>query len=183
MTGVDNSAGLIEIARRNLPGVDFVVQDIEHLHLEKTFDAALSTFDSLNHVLSLDGLRRACAGVRERLVPGGRFVFDMNLAEAYFLDLSQWQVTVTEDMTGLVRGRFDPAENRARTELICFSRQGNSHCWEQRKSVVEQRCYEQEEIEGAARDAGFDSVETVTAYQAGMSADLAMGRIFIVAVR
>lgn len=183
VTGVDNSEALIEIARRHLPQVDLYVQNIEELKIEKVYDAALSTFDSLNHVLSLDGIRRAFARVREQLVQGGRFVFDMNLAEAYFLDLSQWQVTVTEKMAGLVRGHYDAAENKATTELICFLRQGDSETWVRRSSIVQQRCYEQEEIVEALREAGFDNIETLTALQAGMEAELGIGRIFVVAIR
>jgi SAM-dependent methyltransferase len=183
VTGVDNSIKLIDIARRNLPGVDFEVQNIEELKIEKEFDAALSTFDSMNHVLSLDGIRRAFARVHAHLAQGARFVFDMNLAEAYFLDLSQWQVTNTENLTGLVRGRFDPAEKKATTELICFSRRGDSENWARHRSSVEQRCYEQQEIIGALRDAGFESIETITALQAGMDVELGVGRIFLVAIR
>lgn len=183
VTGVDASAALIEVARHKVPGAEFYVQKAEELSLGREFDAALSTFDSFNHLLSLERLREGFARVREHLATGGRFVFDMNLAEAYLLDLSQWQATVTDDMTGLVRGTFDPATNLAATELVWFAKDGARDCWRRRSSVIEQRCYEQAEIVQALRDAGFDSVDVLTAFQAGMEAELGIGRIFVVALR
>jgi SAM-dependent methyltransferase len=182
VAGVDASAELIELAREKVPAADFYVQNVEQMALQSRFDAALSTFDSLNHVLSLDSLRLAFSRVRAHLVPGARFVFDMNLAEAYLLDLSQWQATVSDDMTGLVRGHFDPLANKAVTELIWFSKESGSECWRRRSSLVEQRCYEQHEIVRALREAGFTSTEAVTAFQAGMNAELGIGRIFLVAI-
>ena len=50
-TGLDGSAEMIEIARKNAPDVDFVVQDARNIALTRKFAAALSTFDSLNHVM------------------------------------------------------------------------------------------------------------------------------------
>src|SRR5690242_16954112 len=58
VTGVDNSAELIELARRALPQVDFRVQDATALALEADYDAAISTFDSLNHILEIEQLKR-----------------------------------------------------------------------------------------------------------------------------
>ena len=83
VTGVDNSANLIALARQELPGIDFRVQDARNLRLNDIYNAALSTFDSLNHILSIGELKDVFAGVRRILQRGGLFVFDMNLAEAY----------------------------------------------------------------------------------------------------
>jgi len=182
VTGVDASAGLIDIARGNLPGVDFRVQDVRHLQLEDRFDAALSTFDSLNHVLTLKDLGAVFCAVRSVLVSGGMFVFDMNLEEAYLMNLREWNATVQEGSVGLVRGTFDPDSKMAFTELIWFTKENNhSALWSRRQSVVEQRCYSQGEITVALAEAGFSRIEALTAQQAGMQADLAMGRIFFTA--
>ncbi len=180
--GVDQSAALIDIARRKLPAARFFVQDVENLFIEDCFDAAISTFDSLNHILSIDGVERAFNRVREHLKPQGTFVFDMNLEEAYYLDLRQWQASVGDDSTTLARGRYDPVTKMAETELVWFHRQ-QGDTWVRRHSVVEQRCYPQGEIVTALQSAGFRSIEAMTAAQAGMNADLAIGRVFFVASR
>src|SRR5579884_27483 len=87
VTGVDSSAALIELARNELPETDLRVMDARDLRFEAEFDTVLSTFDSLNHILELDGLQRAFAGAYRALHCGGLFVFDMNLEEAYSADL------------------------------------------------------------------------------------------------
>src|SRR5947199_7654567 len=77
VTGIDGSAGLIEIARREWPEVDWRVQDVRRIMVEKrAYTGALSTFDSLNHLSSVGDLVEVFDGVRSALEPGGLFVFD-----------------------------------------------------------------------------------------------------------
>lgn len=181
VTGVDNSAGLIELAKKELPGVDFVVQDARQLRLEEPCDAVLSTFDSLNHIPDLDGLRQVFHGVRRALKPDGLFVFDMNLEQAYTADLREWAVNISENAVGLVRGEFDAVTKMARTELIWFIRIGDDNLWKQRRSVVEQRCYAQADILLALASAGFTNVEAIPSQQAGITSELGFGRVFFAA--
>jgi SAM-dependent methyltransferase len=181
VTGVDNSAELIALARRELPGIDFEVQDATNLTLKRTFRAVLCTFDSLNHILTLENLRHAFEGVQRILEPGGLFVFDMNLEEAYLADLHQWAVDVRDTTVGLVRGTFDPVRKKAATELIWFvrdSRAGEDACWRQKRSVVEQQCYSQAEILESLHHAGLRNVEAVSARDAGVTSELGFGRTY-----
>ena len=180
VTGVDVSAALIEIARRELPQATFFVQDARELQMPARFDAVLSTYDSLNHMLTLDELRRVIRGVHRSLRPGGCLVFDMNLEEAYCLDLGQWTVQMAEGGVGLMRGSYDQATKLARTELIWFARmQGD--VWRRRRSVVEERCYAEAEVLQALDESGFDAIEAVDALEAGMRADVGLGRMFFTA--
>jgi SAM-dependent methyltransferase len=181
VTGVDNSAELIALARRELPGIEFQVQDATHLALDRKYQAVLSTFDSLNHILSLQGLLQAFKHVRQVLEPGGLFVFDMNLEEAYSVDLHEWAVDVRQTAVGLVRGTFDPAKKKATTELIWFVRDTRSEgaaCWRQRRSIVEQQCYSQAEILETLRQAGFRGIEVISARDAGVTSELGFGRTY-----
>ncbi len=181
VTGIDNSAQLITLARRDLPGIDFRVQDARNLALDGRYGAALSTFDSLNHILCLNELKDVFAGVRKILEPGGLFVFDMNLAEAYSADLREWSVNVSEQSVGLVRGKFDPVLNKATTELIWFVREANGKCWRRHNSTVEQQCYSQTEILAALSQSGFRSIEAVAARDAGVTSELGFGRTYFAA--
>jgi SAM-dependent methyltransferase len=181
VTGVDNSAKLIALARDELPGIDFRVQDARNLLLDARYGAALSTFDSLNHILSLDELKNVFAGICRILEPGGLFVFDMNLAEAYSVDLREWSVNLSETSVGLVRGKFDPALKKASTELIWFVREPNERCWARHDSTVEQQCYEQTEILRALSGSGFRSIEAVSARDAGVTSELGFGRTYFAA--
>lgn len=178
VAGVDSSAALIEIARRRLPEVEFTVQDVRSLRMDRCFEAAISTFDSLNHILELEGLRTALAAVHRVLLPGGLFVFDMNLEDAYLSDLSHWHAHVHDDNVGLVRGTYDAAEKMASTELIWFVESGNGNDWRRHHSIVEQRCYGQGEIISALANAGFSEIGAIPAMQAGATAELGFGRMF-----
>ena len=181
VTGVDASAALIAIARRELPQVDFRVQDARRLvELNGRFDGVLSTFDSLNHILTLGELGRVFHGARDALRPGGLLVFDMNLEEAYSLDLRQWSVEMAENNVGLMRGTYDFATKRATTELIWFVKTSNG-LWRRHRSVVEQRCYTAAEISLALEQAGFGGIQMIGATAAGMRADVGFGRVFFAA--
>jgi SAM-dependent methyltransferase len=182
ITGIDSSAALIAYARSELPEVDFRVQDVRCIQLEGHYDAALSTFDSLNHLLTLSDLQMALSGVHGILKTGGLFVFDMNLEEAYSLDVQEWTVDIGPNRIGLVRGTYDPATKKASTELICFSKI-QDNLWRQSRSIVEQRCYTQSEIMSALTQAGFKRIETVSARAAGITSGLGSGRVFFSAWR
>lgn len=183
ITGIDSSAALIAYARSELPQVDFRVQDVRCIQLERHYDAALSTFDSLNHLLTPDDLQMALSGVHGILRTGGLFVFDMNLEEAYSLDIQEWTVDISPNRIGLVRGTYDPVTKKASTEVICFSKISEDNLWRQSRSVVEQRCYNQSEIVYALTQAGFRRIETVSARAAGVTSGLGFGRIFFSAWR
>ncbi len=181
VTGIDSSAELIAIARAELPDADLRVQDARMLQLEQRYDAAISTFDSLNHMMSLQDLGEVFGAVHGALEPGGLFVFDMNLEQAYSADLRQWMVNTSEEAVEMMRGTYDFATKKARTELIWFVRTGAGNCWRQRRSVVEQRCYDKPEILRALGAAGFRRVEATSARDAGVSAELGFGRMFVAA--
>ncbi len=183
VTGIDSSAALIEIARKEIPGLDLRVQDATKLQLDEKYDAVLSTFDSLNHILCAENLRDVFMGVRRVLKPGGLFVFDMNLEEAYWADLKHWTVDINDGTLGMVRGTFDAASKLARTELIWFVQTADQNLWRRHGSVVEQRCYPQSEILLLLSEARFKEVEAVPSRSAGVTAELGLGRIFFVASR
>jgi SAM-dependent methyltransferase len=183
VTGVDSSAGLIAIAKEELPQADLLVQDVRHLAVEGPFDGAISTFDSLNHILSLEDLHAVFTGVYGVLVNGGLFVFDMNLEEAYSLDLHQWTVNVRHNAVGLSRGLYDSVTHTAHTELIWFTQTDSKDCWQRRQSIVEERCYEKPDILKALQFAGFRGIEVHSALELSVDREFGHGRYFFSARR
>lgn len=181
VTGVDNSAELIALAKKELPETDFHVQDITGLSLEMRYEGVLSTFDSLNHILCLDDLERIFERVYTVLERGGVFVFDMNLDEAYSMDLREWTVDIREQSVGMVRGKYEPESRRALTELIWFVKTGEDDLWRRHRSMVEQRCYPLSDILLGLSRAGFQQIEAIPAKDAGVVSDLGFGRMFFAA--
>lgn len=180
VTGVDTSAALLEIAQRSMPQVDWQRQDVRSMRFPCAFHAALSTFDSLNHLLHLRDLQSAFDCVRKALRNGGLFVFDMNLREAFCVDMHNWSVSMTDTDVSLMRGTFDEQTSIARTELVWFERR-DSH-WERSESVIEETCYTQREIVDALTNAGFHAIECLPARQAGMHSEIGFGRMFFTAL-
>ncbi len=177
VTGVDASAELIAQAKRDLPAASFLVADVRQFQSTGQFDGALSTFDSLNHILELNELKASFRNVHRALLAGAPFVFDMNSEEAYRMDWQEWSTRVTPTSVSLVRGRFDQVTRQVATEIVWF-RQLPDGRWERRDSVVPQRCYETGEIRAALEWAGFRSVTSCSAVKAGVTGEIGYGRVF-----
>lgn len=180
VTGVDASSALIEQARRDFPRGRFLVADIRHASFENRFHAALSTFDSMNHLVELADLEAAFHSVHQALEPGAPFLFDMNMEIAYRIDWQDWTPTVKPDNVSLVRGRFDPLTKRVETSIIWFLPAGNG-LWERRETTVPQRCYEDVDIRKALRAAGFSRATLYTSEEAGITGEIGYGRVFYLA--
>ena len=199
VTGLDSSASLIAHARQELPEAAFVVADVRDFSFPKPFDGALSTFDSLNHLLTYDHLRAAFRCIRLALRAGAPFFFDMNLEEAYELDLGEWMKYEREGCLGFTRGIYSRATHRARTEIVWFELQGapvkrdrvftapapnrnqkgTDSLWRRRDALVEEQCYTVDEIDEALRKAGFSRIDRFSALEAGVSHSIGYGRVFI----
>jgi hypothetical protein len=69
---------MLRVAARNCCGTDIRLfrQDVRTLRLPKPVDLITANFDTLNHLLSTEDLRRAVHRVFENLNPGGHFIFD-----------------------------------------------------------------------------------------------------------
>ncbi|MFI6508535.1 class I SAM-dependent methyltransferase [Streptosporangium sp. NPDC050855] len=72
--GVDGSPAMIEKARAEYPGLDFVVADGGDFTVSRPYDAVFS--DAALHWMGREP-DAVIAGVREALTPGGRFVAEM----------------------------------------------------------------------------------------------------------
>lgn len=179
VTGVDASSGLLAIARRELPDVDWRMEDVRHMNLEQRYAGALCTFDSLNHLLSLEDLESAFASVHRSLVPGGQFSFDMNLDEAYRTGPQHWVVENKETTVSLIRGNYDADTKYVTTDLTWFVREPEGDLWRRYHSVIRQRSYSQNEILNAITGAGFSDIEAIPAEEAGMKDGLGIGRLFV----
>ena len=183
VTGIDNSAGLLSLAERDLPAARFLVKDVRNFEIPSQFDGAISTFDSLNHLLTFEDLTSAFRAVHRALRPEALFLFDMNLEEAYSLDLSNWVCYAHGRSIGFVRGCYSHYTKLAETELVWFVPEGEGDLYRKHNVQIEQRCYTLEEIQEAIALSGFRQLEIYTALEAGVSSELGYGRAFFAATR
>ncbi|HOL72648.1 MAG TPA: class I SAM-dependent methyltransferase [Bryobacteraceae bacterium] len=182
VTGLDGSAEMLAFARARVPEAEFILADARNFHFENKFDAVLSTFDSLNHILVLEELECAFRNVHNALVDGGLFMFDMNMQESFE---TLWQgtfATVEPEYVTLTRGRYDVEEKIGRAQITTF-RQQQEGVWTRADVEVLERCYTEAEILNALERAGFTSITVRDAYEVGMRGANALGRAFFFAVK
>lgn len=78
VTGLDLSEKMLAVARTNAPGARFVHSDVRSYREDNRFDAIFSTSASLNHLSTIDDLRKVFDNAVASLRRPGRFVFDLN---------------------------------------------------------------------------------------------------------
>ncbi len=77
MTGVDLSEEMVKIAKSKIDTVRFSVQDMRSFRLEEKNDITISLFDTINHLVSIEGLRETFQSVWNNLNKGGLYIFDI----------------------------------------------------------------------------------------------------------
>ncbi len=182
ITGVDISEYMIRHARENVPSADFHLGNIAEIAPAGPFDGAASTFDSLNHLLSLKELKAAFRNVAAGLKPGGLFAFDMLLEEAYQTHWGESFALVRDDHVLTITGSGYDFRSRLAQCTITMFRLIDA-AWRRSDVVIRERCYSPEEIETALRGAGFGEVLCYSAGDLGMAGQLGEGRTFFVATR
>lgn len=173
--GLDVSEAMIAIARRNAPEAQFWVADARFLRLDDEFDAVVCTYDSVNHFLTVEDVRRVFSGVAGVLAPSGVFVFDVNTVEGFE---ARWQGSfgiVTDDDVVVAQPRYDVAQRLGELDITAMRRVG-AH-WDRLDVSFVQRGYPGAVIQEALATAGFDRVEVHDAIDLGMDQP---GRSFFV---
>ena len=113
--GVDESAEMLAVARRNAPHASLQQADMAEFHWDIRFDAVVSFYNSLNHARSLDHLRATLMNAGGHLHAGGYLLFDYALPEA-FETAWEWREEVVDE--GGIRTLHYRYE-RATGEAIC----------------------------------------------------------------
>lgn len=180
--GIDGSERMLEYARERAPGVPFIAADAREFTLERPVDAAISTFDALNHVPSIDDLDRVFARVFHVLNPGASFVFDLNREEAYTFLWTQTYAIVQPDFVSLCVGTYDSGARVARGDFTLFRQYAG--CWERSDFRMTQYCHHQPDVVESLYRAGFADVTVLDAFaDLGMFGNIGKGRSYYVAKR
>jgi SAM-dependent methyltransferase len=156
VVGLDASASLIEIARKNAPNSHFEVADAKSFSLSNRFQAAISLNDSLNHLLMIEDLKAAFMNVYKCMVPGGVFLFDLNLAHKYQTSWAGSFSIVEDDAVCAVVATRDLQQRQARFDAAVFV--PAEGLWTRRNVQLLQTWYPPEDVCAALVEVGFDDV-------------------------
>jgi SAM-dependent methyltransferase len=177
VTGLDGSAALLRYARENAPAAEFLHADARRFTLPRTFHAAISAFDSLNHVMQLDELHQVFRNVHAALVEDGIFLFDLNLEDEHEAEPNSLSM-VEPDHACIVQTQYDPRQMLKRYEVTMF--QLEDGVWRRGDLTLLQRYYDNLEVLNALAECGFRRVRTYDARREfGMT--LSDGRMFYLA--
>ncbi|HUO56882.1 MAG TPA: class I SAM-dependent methyltransferase [bacterium] len=158
VSGLDLSPSMLRLAearcrRHVLTGkAHFIQADASMFQLGESFDLILSTYNSLNHLDTLDRLQACFRSVRKCLLPGGWFFFDYHSLAG----LQGWALDEKgsfEDGQVEIHGRFDAATGSGTMNI-----RGNFK-GEIFSEEITNRSFQMEKVEGALRQEGFSGVQ------------------------
>ncbi|HVW84349.1 MAG TPA: class I SAM-dependent methyltransferase [Bryobacteraceae bacterium] len=180
VTGVDSSPGMLARAAVNAPEARFIHASAAKFSLSSRAQAAVCTFDSVNHILSLPEIVQSFRNVHAALEPPCLFLCDVNTREAYGENWDKTWSAVESDHACFLRGAFDPQTMIGTTRITMFRLHGEQ--WRRSDVEVRQRCYSVEEIRGALTEAGFVDVKAWRPSEdAGLNGHFGTGRVYLLA--
>ncbi|MFZ4627002.1 MAG: class I SAM-dependent methyltransferase [Blastocatellia bacterium] len=163
VTGLDGSVAMLAFARQNAPAASFVQADARAFTFARPFDLVLSSFDSLNHLLTQEDLAAVFRCVAAVLPPGGLFLFDLNLEEEKESQGSSFDL-VAEDHVCIVRSTYQPLRRFKRYDLTLFT-QNDTGAWERSDLTLTQRYHEVETVRKMLLAGGFSEPQLFDARQ------------------
>jgi len=174
VTGIDGSEGMLKFARENAPGGEFIHADARSFDQPKIYQAVISAFDSLNHIMSFQELLGVFSRVHGVLLDDGVFLFDLNLEdESEFL--GNTIDMIGDDHALIVRTSYNQQEKLKSYDVTMFVKE--DECWRRSDMTLLQRYYETEEVLAALADVGFKQVKTYDARRE-FGFNLSDGRMF-----
>ncbi|HEY95367.1 MAG TPA: class I SAM-dependent methyltransferase [Dehalococcoidia bacterium] len=160
VTGIDGSAKMLQYARRNAPAAKFFLGDARSFKLSAEFDAVFSTFDSLNHVMTLTELERVFKNVYTCLNKGGIFIFDMNMQEHFETRMKEGINSIFEKPKYLYIMRTEYDEERKLGKYTVTIFQSEDKFWKRSDIVLYQTWYPLENIVFSLGKTGFTAIKT-----------------------
>jgi SAM-dependent methyltransferase len=159
--GIDGSPAMLELARSlNSASIDagkvsLMAADATGFTLDEQVDLVTCTCDSLNHLESLDQLRRCFAAVRRSLRDGGLIIFDLHST----FGLSSQNIVSMRDLPDLLlttKVLFEPSSGRVFARVVGFHKLGNANTWERFEQNGSNTAWPAEQICSALTHAGFE---------------------------
>lgn len=148
-SGMDFSEGMIDIARKNRPDIEYDVADMITYRPDKRFDLVTCTGDAINHIIDPANVKRIFENVCFYLNKGGYFIFDVlnenevSPGEPIDLDFSETvkaQFTITKNDAGIINLNTTVYENGVK----------------QFEENITETVHDIDMIQGILRDCGFE---------------------------
>lgn len=159
VVGTDMSEEMLSVAMQKVWDIDgprpmFLHQDMEHLDLYGTVDAAVCSLDSLNYLTTLKALRDTFGRLKFFIRPGGLFIFDLN-TDAKFKALDG-RVFLRENDGYFCTWSAEYDED-SRLSTFCYDIfTAKGELWSRNQELHTERAHSNDEIKSALEDAEFE---------------------------
>jgi SAM-dependent methyltransferase len=162
VTGIDGSTQMLKHARKNAPKARFITADARSFHLPASYNAVFSTFDALNHIMTLPELYEVFNNVYRCLKKGGIFIFDLNTEHLFRLLIkNNLEIKENPECLWINRREYNPVKRISQMKFTIFRRQAKT--WQRSDVTLHQRCYATAEVKSTLKQAGFDGIRAVAA--------------------
>lgn len=163
VVGVDLSSDMLMEAMEKaseLPGNQqptFLCQSMDELDLFGTVDACVCCLDSINYVTDAATLKAAFRRVHTFLMPGGRFIFDINTPYKLRSLDGQTFLDETDDVYCVWRADYDKRSRICTYGFDLFQREGE--IWRRDGELHEEKAWSVEELTRWLTAAGFINIK------------------------
>jgi SAM-dependent methyltransferase len=161
VVGVDIDSGMLDEARRRLPGETLVEGDMRRFSLNRTFDAVVCLFSSIGYTRSEHELDDAVSAMVSHLRPGGVFVMDGWIRPDAWKDDAPVQLLCASDANVTV-ARMSRSRREGNTTLLDMHHLiGSGRGLDYEVDLHEMTLFEPTQYEAALQRSGLISIETV----------------------
>jgi ubiquinone/menaquinone biosynthesis C-methylase UbiE len=158
VTGIDGSEEMLRYARENAPEAEFIVSDARAFQLPPEYNAVLSTFDALNHVMTIEELGKVFKNVNKCLVSGGVFIFDMTTKYHFEIKAKDAKdIKEKPDYLFTIRSNYNYERKIGEWHFTIFQPQGKN--WKRSDIKLYQTWYLCDDIKAALKKAGFSVIK------------------------
>lgn len=158
VTGIDGSAKMLRYAKENAPAAKLILEDARAFKLPPKYDIVFSTFDALNHIMTLEELEQAFKNVFNCLVEGGVFIFDMTLKNNFERAKDFVSVREKRGYLFIQHPKYHAKKKLLESKITLFRTQGK--LWKRSDISLFQTWYPMKDIMSALGNAGFTIMRT-----------------------
>ena len=161
VTGIDGSEEMLRYAKENAPDAEFIPKDARNFRLPPVYHAVFSTFDALNHVMTIEELQAVFKNVNRCLVNGGVFIFDLTTEKHFETHMKTYNhVREKPNYFFTVRGDYNEENKIGEFHFTIFQPEGKS--WKRSDIVLHQTWYPCEDVKSALEKAGFSGIRAIS---------------------
>ena len=158
--GVDNSDEMLGIAieKKFVKGlnIQYLSQDMRKIDMFGTVDVTACALDSINHLSSLNDVRKVFEGVAFFSEIGGLFIFDVNTLYKHRRILADNTFTYeTNNVYCIWENTLDAGTDEVRMHLEFFEREENG-MYSRSSDDFSEKAYSEEELEKLLEECGFE---------------------------